>query len=400
MDPRTTRRAFYVILVVLSIALLGAILWPMAGAFFVASVLAGAFYPWQRRLARRLGGRTRMAAGIVTLGVLVAVVVPLSVIGTVVVTEIIDGVHFVRQTLAQSGVEGLIAELPEPLRGPAEGLLQQVPVEDIQLSQVSEQGGRAAALAGTVLAATSSLALQTVLMLIMLFFLLVDGGTLVQWLSDIVPMPRGQFRDLLLEFRRVSHSVLVSSLATAAVQTAAALIGFFIARVPNPVFFAFVTFFFAFIPAIGAGGLTLALSLLLLIMGRPLAAGFLAAWAIFVVGLADNVVKPLLIRSELRLHGAVIFFSLLGGLAVFGPIGLIAGPMTVTFFLALLRIHRRSVQAQDAPPADTTIDPETTAQTSPGRPGEVIQTTKTTLAPSAPRSIMMPGSTCLAEGVG
>jgi predicted PurR-regulated permease PerM len=59
------------------------------------------------------------------------------------------------------------------------------------------------------------------------------------------------------------------------------------------------------------------------------------------VGLSDNVVKPYLIRGGVSIHGAVVFFALLGGLAAFGPIGLLLGPLVVAFFLAVVRIVRR-----------------------------------------------------------
>lgn len=352
VNRTTTRRAFFVILVVLSLALLVAIMWPMAGALFVASVLAGALFPWQERLTRRFGGRSRLAAGVVTLGVLVAIVLPLAIVGTVVVRELIEGFEFLQETFRQSGIEGLVDLLPGPLRGAVQNLLARTPWEDVELADISAPGGKAAAVFGGVVSATGNLALQTGLMLVMLFFLLVDGATLVRWLSGIVPLPKGQFRELLIEFRTVSRSVMVSSIATASVQTVAALVGYLIARVPNPVFFSFLTFFFAFIPAIGAGGLSLALSGLLLLLGHPFAALFLAAWSVVVVGLSDNLVKTILIRSELELHGAVIFFSLVGGLVVFGPIGLLVGPMAVAFFLALVRINARTMNVESGGSSD------------------------------------------------
>ena len=66
-----------------------------------------------------------------------------------------------------------------------------------------------------------------------------------------------------------------------------------------------------------------------------------AQWALLAVGLSDNVVKPYLIRGGVSIHGAVVFFALLGGLAAFGPIGLLLGPLVVAFFLAVVRIVRR-----------------------------------------------------------
>ena len=64
---------------------------------------------------------------------------------------------------------------------------------------------------------------------------------------------------------------------------------------------------------------------------------FLVAWGILVVGLIDNVVKPLFIKGGVEMHGAVVFFALLGGLAAFGPVGLVAGPLVVAFFVAVSR---------------------------------------------------------------
>jgi predicted PurR-regulated permease PerM len=347
---------FFLVLVLLSLGLLALVIWPLLAALFLASVLASALHPWQDRLARRLGNRMRVAAGILTVGVVVALVVPLAFIGSVVVQEVIEWVGIVRTAFEQAGIEGVIELLPERLRGVARSLVRRTPLGNVELQGVSAPGGRAAALFGDVLGATTRLLIQTVLMLVMLFFLLVDGRALVLWLSKVMPLPVGQFRELLREIQKVSHSVLVSSIATAAVQTVAALAGYLIARVPHPFFFALVTFFFALIPLIGAGGISLVLGIVLLLTGRLLAGGFLVVWAILVVGLADNLVKPLLIRAELHLHGAVVFFSLLGGLLALGPIGLLVGPMAVTFFLALMRILQRG----SSPVSDVALD------TSPG----------------------------------
>jgi len=81
--------------------------------------------------------------------------------------------------------------------------------------------------------------------------------------------------------------------------------------------------------------------------GHTYAAVFLVVWGVLAVGLIDNVVKPYLIRGGIELHGAVIFFALLGGLAYFGPVGLIAGPLVVSFFLAVIRMW----DPDDAEPA-------------------------------------------------
>ena len=139
----------------------------------------------------------------------------------------------------------------------------------------------------------------------------------------------------------MSFTVIVSTVATAGVQALAALIGYLIARVPHPLFFAGVTFFVAFIPAIGAAVVCLAAAGLLVLMGHPYMALFLAIWAMAVVGLVDNIVKPYLIKAGMQMRGGVVFFALLGGIGAFGPLGLLIGPLVVALLLALIRIYDR-----------------------------------------------------------
>jgi predicted PurR-regulated permease PerM len=121
---------------------------------------------------------------------------------------------------------------------------------------------------------------------------------------------------------------------------------FFLAlMVPHPLFFAGVTFLAAFIPAVGAGTVCLVVALIVFLTGHPYAALFLAIWGLTIVGLVDNLVKPLLIKAGMQMNGAVVFFSLIGGLAAFGGVGLLLGPLIVSLLLALLRIYRRDFKS-------------------------------------------------------
>jgi predicted PurR-regulated permease PerM len=87
------------------------------------------------------------------------------------------------------------------------------------------------------------------------------------------------------------------------------------------------------------------------------AAIILAAWGILVVGLSDNVIKPILAKRGMHMHGVIVFFSLLGGLSVFGPIGLLLGPLSVAFFLAVLRIYERDYGRSSPRPGDPATPP-------------------------------------------
>jgi predicted PurR-regulated permease PerM len=353
LRDRTARRAF-IVLMAGAIVLLGLIVAPLAAALSLAAALAGVLWPLQQRIIRRLRCKRGVASGLLTFGVVLAVIGPIVALSAFAVNEATEGIAYVSETVQSEGVKGLIEKLPQPLRDIAQELVQRLPktpgadIDETVERQVTAQGGKAAQAVGAVVAATGSFFFEATMMLIALFFLLVHGDALVNWLDHASPLKKGQTRELLREFKKVSYSVIVSTIVTSGVQAAAALVGYFIARVPHPVFFGAITFFVAFIPAIGAGGVCLTAAGLLLLTGHPYAALFLAIWGVTVVGLVDNVVKPFLIKNGMELHGAIVFFSLIGGLLAFGATGLLIGPLIVALFLALLRIYHRDFGAEQA----------------------------------------------------
>jgi len=370
-SEKSARRVFTA-LIVLSIVLLALVVRPFAEAFFLAAVLAGALHGIHKRFTRNLRGRDNLAAGLLCFLVMVALLLPLSGLTAFVVTEVADGVRYVSTTLRSEGLTGLVERLPGPISNLAQKAMERFAVREQALDQAIQQqmsasGGTAAKAVTGAVAATGSIALQTAMMLIAFFFFLVDGKRLVQWLESISPLKGGQTTEILREFRNVSVSVLVSTLATAGVQSAAALVGYLIAGVPVPLFFAAITFLLALIPAIGAAVVCLAAALLMLINGEPKWAIFLAVWGVLVVGVVDNIVKPLLVKRGMQLHGGIVFFALLGGLAAFGTVGLLLGPLIVAFFLALVRIYERDygrpkpqMEAPPTPPADLPMSPPMT----------------------------------------
>jgi predicted PurR-regulated permease PerM len=207
-----------------------------------------------------------------------------------------------------------------------------------------ESGAAAAVLSGAVLA-TWNLVLRGALMLVALYFLLLDGPRFVDWVTDVAPLKSANVRELLRDFRNVSVAVISASTASAAIQSAAAAIGYLLANAPKPLFLTALTFVAAFIPAFGAGATVVATAAVLYFTGRPSAAIFLALWGLLVVSFLDNLAKPYLMKDRMEVHGGVLFFALLGGLAFFGPAGLLAGPLIVAFFLAVVRMWRREEAA-------------------------------------------------------
>jgi predicted PurR-regulated permease PerM len=323
---------------------------PFGAALFLAGVLSMVLWPLHQWLTRRLRGHAGLAAGVLVALVIALVIGPLVGLSAFVVSETADAIRFVSETVRSEGTQGLIAKLPDPVEHQLHRLLERVEVDTSELmksaqSQLTAAGGTAAAALGAAVSATGSLLFQGTMMVLALFFFMTNKEGLINWLDDASPLRRGQTRELFAEFVRVCKSVIVSTAATALVQALAALIGYFIVSVPHPLFFFAITFVVAFIPAAGAASACIAAAGLKLLGGHPWAALFLVIYAVLVVGLVDNVVKPLLMKGGIQMHGAVVFFALLGGLAAFGAMGLLIGPLAVALFLAMLRMYQRDYSA-------------------------------------------------------
>ena len=341
MVRASTGRFVLYLLAGLAVAMLALMIAPFAAPLLVAAVLAGALYPLNERLAAALRGRRRVAAGLMTVAVLLAVVLPVGYLGLVAVKQVGAGIDWVREAVQSEGVSGLARALPEPLDGLATRALQELPSDLARLeSLAAQQSGRAAALVGGFLSATGVAALKTFLALVAFFFLLLDGPVLVRWLDEAVPLQRGQVAELLRDFRRTTVAVLFSSVATAAVQSVAASLGYLVTRVPHAAFFGLVTFLIALVPALGAAPVVVGVGILQLGTGSRVAGFVLLAWAV-PVSLIDNLLRPMLLRRGLAVNPVVIFFTLLGGLAAFGPVGFLLGPLSLAFLLAVIRMFRR-----------------------------------------------------------
>jgi predicted PurR-regulated permease PerM len=332
------------VLAVASAVLLGAVGLPLWQPLLVAAVIAGSLSSIRDRVAGAVGGRRTLSSALITIGVVLVVLVPLSLVVLLVVKEALGLVAFVRHTLEEQGLAGLLAPLPDWLERWADDALESLSQGPHDLRTVLAKWshtGRALGVAAGLLGSVTHLLLMLGLMLVALFFLLRDGPALIGWAEKSLPIPAGQLRALLSELGRVSKSVIGAHLATGFIQAAVATLGYAVSGVPSPILFGVLTLTASFIPSLGTAVIGLPLAGLLWLMNHHAWAIFLLAWTTLVTGLVDNVVRPLLVRGGTDLHGALIFFALLGGILAFGPMGIIVGPLALALFLSVTTIRRR-----------------------------------------------------------
>ena len=322
-------------------ALMIAVALPLWRPLLVAAVLAGTLSPLYESAVQRLGRRRSFGAALFTAATVILILIPIALLAIIAVREVTELIGLVRDIVASEGITGLIAKAPDPIEGWLRGLMKLLPTGIDRGASPLGAGGRWAlgAVSGA-LAALALFGLRFVLMLVALFFLLRDGPALIDWFTGATPLAPERVRQMTREFRVVARSVVGANFITAAAQAAVATIGFVIGRAPSPIFFGLLSLFSSLIPSVGTTLVTFPVAGLMLLLGHPWAALFLAVWAAVVVGLLDNLLRPMLIRGEDQ-HSALVFFSLIGAISAFGAAGLFVGPLALAFFLAVVRTRRR-----------------------------------------------------------
>jgi predicted PurR-regulated permease PerM len=343
--PPRNPRAAKITLGVLALLATALFLWvvlPFWSPLLLAAVLAAVCQRPLDRLTAMLKGKRRLSGALITLGVFVLIVLPFASIVTFSVQEAIGGFTYLRDTLGVQSVSDLkTMQLPPSVEHALTSLhLTRAQVHDF----ASTAAAKAQEVGPEILATSGRAVFHTVLMLLAFYFLLVDGRRLITWLWNVSPLEARQTEELLAEFHHVATGSIIGNLATAVIQGALAGIGFAIFGVGHAAFFGMLVGVASFVPVIGTAIVWVPAVLLLLFNGHHGAAIGLAIWCgVGVVGV-EHLAKPFILRATSggEMHTGLMFLALLGGLEVFGILGVILGPLIVSFFISLMRMIEHS----------------------------------------------------------
>ncbi|HEX6834969.1 MAG TPA: AI-2E family transporter [Polyangia bacterium] len=346
-EPVRRVRVTFAILFLLALGLALYVMWPFRGPLILAAVLASVLqgpFRWLTRLAR---GRRAVAGAATTVTLIVLLIGPLAAIIAFATGQVIKGLAFVRDEL---GIENVAQLRHGDLSPRAEQLLDRflgaLHVSRVQLGDLAHRASTTAEGGVSKIVESSGRAtFHTAIMLIAFYFLLVEGSRIADYLRRVSPLEARQTRDLLDEFRAVSRASILGTAIAALFQALAATLGYFITGVPHAIFFGLCTLVASFVPVVGTLIIWLPATAFLWLAGHHAGAIVLGVWClVFVVG-GEHVGKPLVLRYVLggqqEMHTGIVFLSLLGGLEMFGLIGLVLGPLVFAFLLAMLRIYER-----------------------------------------------------------
>ena len=310
------------------------ILWSILLAFLLQ--------PLNARLKRRLRGRADLAAGLLTVGATLCVILPAASLGVAFPGQ-------VSRLLARVSGEAKRLQLEQPsdvfrlapVATALDWLHTHFSVTAADLQQWAVERSRQllalmAAQGGTLVLGTLAFLLHLVLTLFLLFFFLRDGSAMIARLDRAVPLPEERKKRLASQLASVTRAVVLGTLVTSLVQGALVAIGFAVVGFPSPVVFGAIAAALSLLPVGGTALVWAPGADVLAAQGRwPWAIG-LALYGAVIVGMADNVLKPRLVSGHAEIGTLPVFFGVLGGLAAFGPIGAILGPVVIALALVLL----------------------------------------------------------------
>ncbi|MBK1693505.1 AI-2E family transporter [Chromatium weissei] len=354
--------------VVLLMALgISALFFTMIQQFLMALFLAGLFSALARplflRFQKLLKGRRRIASLLTILLIAVVVLIPLTLLIGILIGQALDVSQMITLRFRE------IVSNPEVL----DTYLQQIPFyEQFQLNQtqIAQQAGALATFLSRLLVEwVSSVTLGTANFIFMAFvffysmyFLQMDGIRLVEKFLYYLPLKTAEERVMLNKFTSVTRATLKGSLLIGLLQGALAGIAFAIADISNAVFWGSIMAILAVVPNIGAALVWIPAVIILLMQGKIAVGIGLALFCGLIVGSLDNVLRPILVGKDTRMHELLIFLSSLGGIVMFGLPGIFIGPVIASLFISIWEMY--SIEFADFLPAVHRLESENTVPSS------------------------------------
>jgi predicted PurR-regulated permease PerM len=314
---------------------------PFAGPIAWAAFLAFLLFPLNLRLRRAFRGRSALAAGLLTVIAPVVMLLPLAALSIAFVSQISALLRKLQSATAGLDIKSYADLQQFPLIAHLNLWLQahtSISAEQVQgwiLQGTREILERAASLSGSFFLGALSSLLGVALTVALLFFFLVDGDAMIRRGRSFIPLDEAFKERLFDRLSGITRAIVFGTSMNALLQGLVLGIGFDIAGLPSPVVFAVLAALLAMLPVGGAALVWVPASLWLFFDGRWGFAIFMLVWG-GMLSLLDSFLKPLLISGRAPVSTLVVFIGVLGGIAAFGAIGVIAGPLILSLVLALI----------------------------------------------------------------
>lgn len=358
VGARETRQARWLALLAITaiaLYLCWRMLQPFVDVLIWAVVLVLVFFPVHQQIAARLR-RPGLSALLSTLLVMTTVVAPLVMLVSALVGE-------VSSIAATDSMKGFFDHpVDNPMVQRAQAFVQRyVDLEQLLspdairngLAQISQAVVKqTAGVVGGVL----GFVMKTFFVVFVMFYLFRDGDRAAAQLRDMLPVDAATGQELLVRTSETVTASVYGVFVIAIIQGTLGGLMFWILGMPSPLLWGVVMTAFSAVPMLGAFLVWVPAAIYLAVTGAIGKAILLTVWGAVVIGMVDNFLRPRLVGQRTRMHDLLIFFSVLGGLQVFGMMGLLIGPVIVAITMSLIDLYRRATPGRVVPAERTAGD--------------------------------------------
>lgn len=342
----------FLALLLLSLALLLGLFWSYLAAIVLALLIASVFYPVFSRVKGVLRGRQNAASLFTSLFILLVLLIPVGGFVGTLSQEAFDFYTRSREAVSLSQIQTLLeSDSVWVQRVKKVGALTGLEfTPDSVETLVASVGRKIGFFLYKQLSSFASnflnLLINFFLMMLVIYFLFRDGWKLKTYLIQLIPMPKEQLEKVAVKFNEMGRAIIVGNGLSGLVQGALGGFGFFLFGLPSPFLWGTVIAFMAFLPIVGASVVFLPAALVLLLQGEfGTAMGFLA-YNVLYSSIIEYLVKPRLIGKGMRMNSILVFIGIVGGIKLFGILGIVYGPLIITVFLTLAEIYRLEYMEQ------------------------------------------------------
>lgn len=344
------KRALLYPLIAITAALVW-ILWPFFGAILWGFIIALLSTPLNRWLIRRFNFRSTPAALLTMLVVLLVVVLPFVLI-TLSLAREATGIYL-RVQSGELNPTQYLRHVFNALPDWVGSVLDRYGLTNFDRLQARVN---ALLTQGTQFMATQALSLgqftfdffaNLFITLYLSFFLIRDGNSAARMIEHGIPLTPAHKRELWRKFTTVIRATVKGNLLVAALQGALGGVAFWALGIGAPVLWAVLMAFLSLLPAVGAGLVWVPVAIYLLLQGDLWQCLALTAWGVLVIGLIDNLLRPMLVGKDTRMPDYVVLITTLGGMAVLGINGFVVGPTVAAMFMAVWHIYAAPGAAED-----------------------------------------------------
>lgn len=326
--------AFYVLLTAALVVVF--MMWlPFLKLIALGAILAVLFLPFYKNLLRRTGQEV-LAAWLTIFIILLIVIVPLAILGQLLISEVVGMIKQIDS--ASWNPHALVSHLPQQY-------------QDYAARFVGDLGTKFTAIAGSAFASFANIVSNVANFFISFFFvfftafyLLRDGEKLKKYMAGIFPLSEHHENLLVSRLEESINGVVKGSFLVALVQGLVGTVGYFIFGLPAALLWGTMTVLAALVPNVGTALVWIPAVIYSFAVGRPGQAVGLLAWSVLFTGTIDNLVSPRIISSNTQIHPLLVLFGVLGGLQLFGVIGVLLGPIFMAVFVTLLDLYQNDLK--------------------------------------------------------